>query len=196
VRRSVSSTKNLGEALEGVLAHHLATHRKGQAQESRAMSLEDAPSKQHPKLSPKEVELSQAKREERLARYQHVVALRKQGFSQTAIASQVGIGHATVSRWLSSDTFPEQQPRPRKMALDPHLPFLRERWEAGCHNIAQLYRELVDRGYTHSYHSVHKQLVRLRAIREEERNKRMRPFSNPFVPSAGDLPFSSSASAN
>jgi transcriptional regulator with XRE-family HTH domain len=89
------------------------------------------------------------------------VALRKQGFSQTAIASQVGIGHATVSRWLSSDTFPEQQPRPRKMALDPHLPFLRQRWEAGCHNIAQFYRELVARGYPHSYHSVHEQLVRL-----------------------------------
>ena len=153
--------KNLGEALKGVLAHHLATHRKSQAQESRAMPLEDAPSKQPPKLNPKEAELSQAKREERLARYQQVMALRKQGFSQTAIASQVGIGHATVSRWLSSDTFPEQQPRPRKMALDPHLPFLRQRWEAGCHTIAQLYWELVDRGYTHSYHSVHEQLVRL-----------------------------------
>lgn len=153
--------KNLGEALEGVLARHLAAHRKSQAQQSRATPLSDEPAKQPAKLSPKEAELSQAKREERLARYQQVVALRKQGFSQTAIASQVGIGHATVSRWLSSDTFPEQQPRPRKMALDPHLPFLRERWEAGCHNIAQLYRELVDRGYTHSYHSVHEQLVRL-----------------------------------
>lgn len=96
------------------------------------MPLQDAPSKQLPKLSPKEAQLSQAKREERLARYQHVVALRKQGFSQTAIASQVGIGHATVSRWLRSETFPEQQARPRKMALDPYLPFLRERWEAGC----------------------------------------------------------------
>jgi transposase len=62
---------------------------------------------------------------------------------------------------LSSDTFPEQQPRPRKMALDPDLPFLRQRWEAGCHNIAQLYRELVARGYPHSYHCVHEQLVRL-----------------------------------
>ena len=47
------------------------------------------------------------------------------------------------------------------MALDPHLPFLRQRWEAGCHNIAQFYRELVARGYPHSYHSVHEQLVRL-----------------------------------
>jgi transposase len=153
--------KNLREALEGVLAHHLAAHRKSQAQESRAIPLEDAPSKQLPKLSPKEAQLSQAKREERLARYQQVVALRKQGFSQTAIASQVGIGHATVSRWLSSEAFPEQQARPRKRALDPYLPFLRERWEAGCQNIAQLYRELVARGYTHSYHSVHEQLVRL-----------------------------------
>jgi transposase len=40
-------------------------------------------------------------------------------------------------------------------------PISRERWEAGCHNIAQLYRELVARGYTHSYRSVYKQLVRL-----------------------------------
>jgi transposase len=153
--------KNLGEALEGVLARHLAAHRKSQAQQSRATPLSNAPSKQPPKLRPQEAELSQAKREERLARYQQVVALRKQGFSQTAIANQVGIGHATVSRWLRSDRFPEQQARPRKMTLDPHLPFLRQRWEAGCHNIAQLYRELVARGYPHSYHSVHEQLVRL-----------------------------------
>jgi transposase len=103
----------------------------------------------------------QAKREERLAQYQHVVALRKLGFSQTAIANQVGIGHATVSRWLESGAFPEQQPRPRMTGLDPHLPFLAARWEAGCHTIAQLYRELVARGYTHSYWSVYEQLVRL-----------------------------------
>ena len=132
------SYKNLGEALEGVLARHLAAHRNSQAQKSRATPLSNAQSQQPPELGPKEAELSQAKREERLARYQQVVALRKQGYSQTAIASQVGIGHATVSRWLSSDRFPEQQPPPRKTALDPHLPFLRQRWEAGCHNIAQL----------------------------------------------------------
>ncbi len=119
--------KNLGEALEGVLAHHLAAHRTRQAEKSRGTPLADAPSKQPPKLKPKAAALQRAKREERLARYQQVVALRQQGFSQTAIASQVGIGHATVSRWLSSDTFPEQQSRPRKMALAPHLPFLRER---------------------------------------------------------------------
>jgi transposase len=58
-------------------------------------------------------------------------------------------------------TFPEQQLCPRRTGLDLHLSFLRERWEAGCHNIAQLYRELVARGYTQSYQSVYEQLVRL-----------------------------------
>jgi hypothetical protein len=46
------------------------------------------------------------------------------------------------------------------MKLDSHLPFLRERWEAGCHTIAQLHRELVAAGYILSYRLVHKQLAR------------------------------------
>jgi len=152
--------KNLGEALEGLLARHLAVYRTHQTEESRARPLETAQPGPPPKVSPKATELSQAKREERLAQYQHVVTLRKLGLSQTAIAHQVGIGHATVSRWLNSDAFPEQQPRLRRMELDSHLPFLRERWEAGCHNIAQLHRELVAAGYTLSYRLVHKQLAR------------------------------------
>jgi transposase len=153
--------KNLREALEGVLARHLAAHRRGQVEKSSATPLCDVPSKQPPKLSPQEAHHKQAKREERLAQYEQVVALRKLGFSQTAIADQVGIGHATVSRWLAHSAFPEQQLRQRTSGLDAHLPFLRQWWEAGCHNIAQLYRELVARGYTQSYRSVYKQLVRL-----------------------------------
>jgi transposase len=184
--------KNLGEALEAVLAHHLAAHRTRQAEELKATPLSTAQPRQSPKLSPKAAQQSQAKREERLAQYQHVVTLQKLGFSQTTIADQVGIGHATVSRWLAHGAFPEQQSRPRKIGLDSHLPFLRERWEAGCHNIAQLYRELVARGYTQSYASVYESLVRLRAIRKEECCKRMRPLSISSVLSAGNVPLPSS----
>ncbi len=126
--------KNLGEALEGVLARHLAAHRTRLTEELGARPLETAQPRQSPKLSPKAAQQKQAKREERLAHYQHVVTLQK---------------------------FPEQPSRQRLIGLDSHLPFLRERWEAGCHNIAQLYRELVARGYTQSYASVYEQLVRL-----------------------------------
>lgn len=152
--------KNLGEALEGVLARHLAAHHRGMTEKVSATPLGGASSKLPPKQGPKEADLCQAKREERLAQYQQVVALRKLGLSQAVIAGQVGIGRSTVSHWLGGDTFPEQQPRPRKIGLEPYLPFLHERWEAGCHNMAQLYRELVACGYTQSYRSVYKQLVR------------------------------------
>jgi transposase len=152
--------KNLGEALEGVLARHLSAHRSRQTEKARATPLPHEHALSPPKLSSKKVALSQAKREERLAQYQHVLALRKQGFSQTAIAERVGIGHATVSRWLRHGEFPEQQPRPRKTNLDPHLPEIAERWEAGCDTIAGLHRELVANGYSHSYDSVYRQLVR------------------------------------
>jgi Transposase len=157
--------KNLGEALEGVLARHLAAHRTLLTEKLSARPLETAQPRQSPKLGPKAVQLSLAKREERLAHYQQVVTLQKLGFSQTAIADQVGIGHATVSRWLECGVFPEQQPRQRMTGLDPYLPFLRERWEGGCHTIAQLYPELVARGYTQSYTSVYEPLVRLRATK-------------------------------
>jgi transposase len=100
--------KNLGEALEGVLARHLAAHRTSQAQQSRAMPLSDAPSKQPPKLSPKEAELSRAKREERLARYQQVVALRQQGFEAFGYCQPSGErpcqGFALVEQWQVSRT--------------------------------------------------------------------------------------------
>ena len=105
--------KNLGEALEGVLARHLAAQRKRQTETARATPILASQIPQSPNVLPKNVVLSQAKREERLAQYQQVVALRQLGFSQTAIAEHVGIGHATVSRWLRSGTFPEQQPRQR-----------------------------------------------------------------------------------
>jgi transposase len=117
-------------------------------------------SKGPPKKNPKHAQQSQAKREERLAQYQQVVALRKRGFSQTAIAAQVGVGHATVSRWLSNDTFPEHKSPQRRTRLDPHLKTVAERWEAGCHNIAQLHRELVAAGHSITYRNVYRQLVR------------------------------------
>lgn len=151
---------NLGKALEGVLARHLAAHRARIDLESRATPLSPVQGKGPAKKNPKHAQESQAKREERLAQYRQVVSLRKQGFSQTAIAAQVGVGHATVSRWLRDGTFPEHKTSQRRTKLDPHLKAVAERWEAGCHNIAQLHRELVAAGHTITYRNVYRQLVR------------------------------------
>ena len=151
---------NLSKSLEGFLSRHLAVHRAHIDLESRAARLSPAQGKGPPKKNPKRLHESQAKREERLAEYQQVVTLREKGFPQTAIAAQMGIGHATVSRWLKHGSFPEQKSPQCKTRFDPHLKAVAERWEAGCHNIAQLHRELVAAGHTLTYRNVYRQLVR------------------------------------
>ncbi len=153
--------KNLGEALEGFLAHHLAAEHKRLIQ---ATLDEPAPvwqSKRATRSSPKLERLQQARREERLAQYERVIALRKLGMSHAAIARQVGIGASTVQSWLAAGTFPERKPREQGSHLDRYLPSLCQRWQDGCHNMASLYRELVEQGYKGSYESVRGNLIRL-----------------------------------
>jgi len=153
--------KNLREDLEGFLARHLAVKRQERTQE---ILDEPGPAWQtirSPRLSPKVEQVQKSRREERLARYEQVIALRKQGMSQAAIAQWVGIGAATVQRWLAAKEFPERKPREQSSQLDRYLPYLRKRWEEGCHNMTSLFQELVKQGYKGSYASVRDNLIRL-----------------------------------
>ena len=62
----------------------------------------------------------------------------------------LGISRPTVWRFLAAEQFPERlsgRKRPRQSIVAPYLPFLRERWQAGCHNGRQLFREAKARGY-------------------------------------------------
>jgi len=153
--------KNLGEALEGLLAHHLAAECKRQTQATLDSQAPVWQAKRATRTSPTLERLQHNRREERLAHYEQVIALRKLGMSQQAIARQVGIGASTVQSWLAAGTFPERKPREQASHLDRYLPYLFQRWEDGCHNIVCLFRELVEQGYKGSYESVRDTLVRL-----------------------------------
>jgi transposase len=153
--------KNLREALEGLLARHLAIQCK---RETQTILDEQAPvwqAKRATRCSPTLLRLQQSRREERLAHYEQVIALRKLGLSQAAIARQVGIGASTVQSWLAVGAFPERKPREQGSRLDRYLPYLFQHWEDGNHNMACLFRELVEQGYKGSYESVRDNLVRL-----------------------------------
>ena len=92
-------------------------------------------------------------REKRYALYEDVRKLRKQGLSHYAIADTLGISRPTVRRFLAAEQFPERLSGPkrqRQSIVAPYLPFLRERWQAGCHNGRQLFREAKARGYAGS----------------------------------------------
>jgi hypothetical protein len=138
--------KNLREDLEGCLARHLAIKHREKTQEVLDIPSPAWQAARSPRLSPKVEQIQQSRREERLARYQRVVALRELGMSHEAIAHHVGMGASTVQRWLAADAFPQRKPREQGSQVDRYLPYLRKRWEEGCHNMTRLFQELVERG--------------------------------------------------
>jgi transposase len=53
-----------------------------------------------------------------------------------------------VTRYLAAGAFPERAHRQaRRSILDPFIPFMQERWLAGCDNGMQLWREIKEQGY-------------------------------------------------
>jgi transposase len=83
-----------------------------------------------------------------VARYEEVLALARQGLGPKAIGQRVGLTRQTVARWLRAGGFPERPRTPRgSPLLGPSEPYLRERWQAGCQNARQLWREVREQGF-------------------------------------------------
>ncbi len=152
--------KNLGEAVEDLLARHLSASRKHRVE----VALEEQTPAWLPERKARHSQTSEALpsayQQDRMARYQQVIKLREQGMTQNAIAQQIGVSLQTVQRWLAAGAFPECTRHQYVSQLDPYLPYLILRWAQGCHNIAQLFRELAARGYRGSYASVRDNIVR------------------------------------
>src|SRR6266851_2720087 len=111
------------------------------------------PEKQ-PIRSSQQAHLQRLHREERLAKYEQVLALLKQGMTRRAIADQVGIGLTTIQNWRLAGTFPERKPREQASQLDSFRPYVEKRWSEGYHNLMGIYRELQAQGYRGSYENV------------------------------------------
>jgi hypothetical protein len=73
------------------------------------------------------------------------------------ISRTLALGRSTVRKFMRAGAFPERAagvPRYRASALDAHEGYLRERWDGGCQNAVQLYRELRGWGFSGSETSV------------------------------------------
>ncbi len=80
--------------------------------------------------------------------YEQIIALHRAGLSLRAIARQLHISRKVVHRSVRAGIFPERAPTGKRQSkLAPYLPYLRKRWEQGCHNGSQLARELETQGY-------------------------------------------------
>ncbi len=125
----------------------------------------------------------QERRARRLERYEEVMAWHAQGQSIRAIARLTGLNKRTVQRYVEADGCPEPQPRARRHTqLERFIPYLQERWDAGCHNAKRLWQDLRTRGFTGGYTTVSDYLRTRRATRGRQADSRPRAAGAPPPP--------------
>lgn len=86
--------------------------------------------------------------QKRLERHRQIQALAAEGLSKQAISRRLHLSLTTVYKYLrleeSGITVGANRSRSQ---IDPFVPYLCQRWQDGCHNASQLWREIRDRGY-------------------------------------------------
>jgi transposase len=163
--------KNLSEALEKLLIRrrHLIREAANPVIELTQLSL---PPQSEEKAQPVEVASPSQRffrrrapkevierRDQQAALFNEVIELKRKGLGNQEIAGRVGKSCRTVLRWLKQGEYREQV-RHRRSRLDPHFSYLAQRWNEGCRNVMNLWRELRGRGYRGSYKSVYHYLQR------------------------------------
>ena len=83
----------------------------------------------------------------RRARFNEALALHGRGWPVRRIARALGADRKTVRGWLRSGEFPSWRHRPRGSSVDRHAEHLNRRWDEGCRNAVQLWREIQDQGF-------------------------------------------------
>jgi transposase len=106
-----------------------------------------------------------ARQERRQARFEQVHDAYETTRSIRAVARQLKMSRRAVKRYLNAERCPQYpQGRVRSSKLTPYLKSLQDRWQAGCTNASQLWRELKQAGFTGS-----RGLVARWAARERKR---------------------------
>jgi transposase len=88
-----------------------------------------------------------ARAQQRQARYDEVARLHAAGLPIVRIARTVGLGRKAVGRWLQAGQAPTHRKPNRSKRINRYQAYLERRWQEGCHNAAQLWRELRDQGF-------------------------------------------------
>lgn len=111
------------------------------------------------------------------ARWEAVQQQKDKGRSLKSIARELGINRKTVRKYLALDrppVYPQRRPRPTR--LTPYLPYLRQRWDEGCHNVRRLYKEIVRQGFNGTERQVRRALHPWRSARSQSPPERPSPL--------------------
>jgi transposase len=201
--------KNLREAVERVLERHSAVI--GAALKPIETPTEPSPDADAPETgatpSPVEpaspqppsescpesprLQAEQSKRQKRIDRFEQVHQLHERGYSAARIARELGLSRRPVFRYLQRQMCPAWGlGGSRRSRLDRHRGWIDARLAEGLINVADLHRQLTERGFKGSYGSVYAFVTkRLGATgkKRERLNAAVPPIPRP--PSARQLSF-------
>ncbi len=137
--------KNLGEALEGLFLHQKALLKDAMSEPASEAS---PVTSQQPGNSQHLEEVSQERHQERVEQYRKIHELSAKNIDLATIGRQVGVSRRTVYRYLQMDQPPERKRphRTRIQLIEPFKPYLVTRWNEGCRNGQQMWREIMDQG--------------------------------------------------
>lgn len=140
--------KNLREAAERVLEHNHGTLSTVRLPSSTDQGFSESWEYTPEPRAAKERKVSEAARRKRLANYKKVKKLYEQGMNMLAICRSLGMSREAVRRYVHADSFPERRrPTRQPSVLDPFESYLGKRWQQGCRNASQLWREIKEQGY-------------------------------------------------
>src|SRR6266852_1934637 len=98
--------KNLAACVSVQLAQSLAELRRAEQVRARAEKKEEGQaSEERRPAQTRAIQHAQlARQAERTARYEHIMALQKQGVKIAEIALQLGVTQRTIQRWIATET--------------------------------------------------------------------------------------------
>jgi transposase len=105
----------------------------------------------------------------RVERYHKIQALHVNKVDVATIAHQVGLSRQGVYNYLKMKHPPERTRihQQRKPLIEPYKDYLINRWNQGCRNAQQVYRELKEQGYTGSDQPIQRYFVQFRKQKDE-----------------------------
>lgn len=164
---------NMTEAFTETLGHHYRLlNEVARAVTPTEQAHEEPPKAEFPALAvSRPQQLQRNNRQRRLDRYESVMEKARLGLSQREIVRQCGLSRKTVRRWLTADGFPERKRSCRHSSVERHREYLEQRWAQGCHNAAQLWRELQSHGFLGRPHTLRDWLQKQYGRRHERQQQ-------------------------
>jgi transposase len=170
---------NLSETMKSFFLNKQSLLKSLVQKPSEEISEEDASqlAPWHKGMSKRQEAKSEVLHQERVERYHQIHGLYAKKVDPANIARQVAISRQSVYSYLKMKQPPARTRihRQYKPLIDPYQDYLIKRWNEGCRNAQQVYREIKGQGYTGSDQPIVRFFAQFRKKKEARKFKHVDP---------------------